>query len=165
MLIKSNAESIKEREEFKKRISDETGCNISEMEFAELRADKYVYKALGIETESWQVSSWGLILFTDKDTFYFTCTQENYLARLMRSSKTKEKESLVNLSTLKDLNFFLPRRSFFSFLNAESKRTLEASFIDAEGKRQFFKLITSGAAFDLWKKLSSTFSRNSEKEK
>ena len=155
MLFKTTEESLREYEEFKNHFKEQTGETVLEIEFAEVRADKSVYRALGIQTESWQDSTWGLIVFAEGSIYYFTSTRENYLARLMRSVKNNTKESVINFSGLKELTFCFPKKTFFSFFNAESKRTLNSSFIDSNGKRQFFKLITSSSAFEIWKKLTS----------
>lgn len=154
MFTKSDRQSFLQRKEFIAQMQKETGAVISSMEFAELRGDSLVYGALGIETEVWQLSVWGLLLFTDKGIFYYTTTQENYLMRLTsRSSKYKAKESLINLSELKDLQFTLPRRNFLSFLQPELKRTINACFSDGSGKRIYFRFVTHTDAFSIYEKL------------
>ena len=50
MLFKTTEESLREYEEFKNHFKEQTGETVLEIEFAELRADKSVYRALGIQT-------------------------------------------------------------------------------------------------------------------
>ncbi|MBQ3686739.1 MAG: hypothetical protein II932_02795, partial [Treponema sp.] len=109
------------REEFGAKVHDE----VQEMELAELRADSGVYQDLNLK--SYRPSVWGLLVFCRKETWYYVVEQESYLSFFMKGAG-KTEERTVCLSQLSDIHFSLPKRTFFSFMNPELARSINATY-------------------------------------
>lgn len=134
------------REEFGAKVHDE----VQEMELAELRADSGVYQDLNLK--SYRPSVWGLIVFCRKETWYYVAEQESYLSFFMKGvGKTEERT--VCLSQLSDIHFSLPKRTFFSFMNPELARSINASYTNLNGNRREFTLVLNRKAGETFRRL------------
>ena len=155
MFSESNFHSFNAQKEFAAQIKELIGSDITSMELAEIRAEQSVYDALKIKTESWQKSAYGLLIFTESLPYFYTTTQQNYLSKLgIKAAQEKQASSLINFSEIKELKFFLPGKTFFSFLKPEHKRTIEASFTEEAGRKLYFTIVTHSDAFLIYKKLT-----------
>ena len=134
------------REEFGAKVHDE----VQEMELAELRADSGVYQDLNLK--SYRPSVWGLIVFCRKETWYYVAEQESYLSFFMKGAG-KTEERTVCLSQLSDIHFSLPQRTFFSFMNPELARSINASYTNLNGNRREFTLVLNRKADKTFRKL------------
>ena len=76
------------------------------------------------------------------------------LEEQIKAAQEKQASSLINFSEIKELKFFLPGKTFFSFLKPEHKRTIEASFTGEAGRKLYFTIVTHSDAFLIYKKLT-----------
>ena len=134
------------REEFGAKVHDE----VQDMELAELRADGGVYQDLNLK--SYRPSVWGLIVFCRKETWYYVAEQESYLSFFMKGAG-KTEERTVCLSQLSDIHFSLPKRTFFSFMNPELARSINASYTNLNGNRREFTLVLNRKAGETFRRL------------
>ncbi len=134
------------REEFGAKVHDE----VQDMELAELRADGGVYQDLNLK--SYRPSVWGLIVFCRKETWYYVAEQESYLSFFMKGVGRTE-ERTVCLSQLSDIHFSLPKRTFFSFMNPELARSINATYTNLNGNRREFTLVLNRKAGETFRRL------------
>ena len=143
MFTESAVEAQKERETFKKEFSERVGEAVESMELAEFRADVAVYREQNLKT--YRPSVWGLLILCSKSIYYYVAPQESYLSFFMKGAgKTDEK--LLKLTDLSGLTLVAPKQGFFSFLNPELARSVEASYDSLSGGKRYFTLVLNHKA-------------------
>ena len=151
-LLGNSSESPEEAQQrFRKEFGAKVHDDVEAVEFAELRAGGSVYQDLNLK--SYRTSVWGLIVFCKKSVWYYVAEQESYLSFFMKGAG-KTEERIVSLSGLSDISFSLPHRSFFSFLNPELARSINASYTNLNGDRREFVLILNRKADGIFRRLA-----------
>lgn len=151
LLGNSNESPEEAQRRFRKEFGAKVHNDVEAVEFAELRADGSVYQDLNLK--SYRTSVWGLIVFCKKSVWYYVAEQESYLSFFMKGAG-KTEERIVSLSGLSDISFSLPQKGFFSFLNPELARSINASYTNLNGDRREFALILNRKADGVFHRLA-----------
>ena len=119
-----------QKEKIIARIEKNLGKKIESCELAELRGTIAAVNKIGIYPKSGLGTAWGLILFcSDGDTkqtyFYYPATEGmfDFFFR-QNSGDAPAEDQFTCLSDLPEITYETPKKSFFSFLNPDEKRTI-----------------------------------------
>lgn len=120
-----------QKEKIIQRIEKNLGKKIESCELAELRGTIEAVNKIGIYPKSGLGTAWGLILFCQGENcrqdiyFYYPATEGmfDFFFR-QNSGEAPAEDQFVLLNSLENLTFETPKKSFFSFLNPDEKRTI-----------------------------------------
>ena len=135
--MRTNKKTEIQKEKLIAKIEKNLQKKITGWELAELKGRIEVLNKLGIYPKSGLGTAWGLILFSGEDEssksevfFYYPATEGmfDFFFR-QNSGDAPAEDQFVNLSGLEKLHFETPKKSIFSFLNPDEKRTI---FVSAE---------------------------------
>ena len=132
--MRTEKKTEEQKERIIARIEKNLQKKVESFELAELRGSIEAVNRLGIYPKSGLGTAWGLILFCrDENTaskelyFYYPATEGmfDFFFRQNSGDAPAEDQS-IRLDSLEELTFELPKKSLFSFLNPDEKRTVFA---------------------------------------
>ena len=121
-----------QKEKIIARIEKNLGKKIESYELAELRGTIEAVNKIGIYPKSGMGTAWGLILFTKEENntkagvyFYYPATEGmfDFFFR-QNSGDAPAEDQFVCLSDMPEITYETPKKTFFSFLNPDEKRTI-----------------------------------------
>lgn len=132
--------------EFEKEVNDK----VVSFELAELRASSVVFDLLKLKSQVNSNSIWGLIVFCERENYFYSFSQENYISFYVRKA-TGEQESVSQCISLSSLNcrYEIPTKHFFDFLFPRKKYVIKSYFLDDEKINHSFELFMQKKAVDL----------------
>ncbi|MCR5763667.1 MAG: hypothetical protein K6G00_09840 [Treponema sp.] len=142
----------KERDLFFKEFEEKVNEKVSSLELAEFRADSPIYKELNLNT--YRPSIWGLLVFCEKNVYYYVAPQESYMSFFTKGAGRTE-EKLLHISEFSDIKFSLPQKNFFSFLNPEISRSILMSYKNISGIERNVTLILNRKAEEVFLQLKA----------
>lgn len=117
-----------EHNELISKLETNLGTKIKSVQFAELRASSDAYKLMNLKLSFGKTSLFGVLAFTEKGLFYYIpATQASYLGFVKKMDEDEMKDQIFDFSTCSEVKFNVSRKTFFSFLVPEEKRTLYCS--------------------------------------
>lgn len=152
------------------RIEKNLQRKVESFELAELRASIDVVKSLGLYPKSGMGTAWGLILFCrDENTgakeiyFYYPATEGmfDFFFRQNSGDAPAEDQSL-RLDCLEELKFELSKKTFFSFLNPDEKRTIFAGAKVGNQTVKFCFMLMDNRAAEVADRLNKVLSGKSQ---
>ena len=149
-----------QKEKIIQRIEKNLGKKILGYELAELRGTIEAVNKIGIYPKSGLGTAWGLILFCQSESakqdiyFYYPATEGmfDFFFR-QNSGDAPAEDQFILLNTLQNLTFETPKKSFFSFLNPDEKRTIFVSAKTAEEEIKFCFMLMENRAEEVAEKL------------
>ena len=119
-------------------------------------ANQEAFKALSLEDIA-SAELWGILIFCQRDTYFYVSKNENYISVLLRSfTKEKErKDTFIKLPTQGNdnkISFSLPQKKWYNFLLPNYNHTIFASFQSGEKNHQY-KITTIENAKTVYEKL------------
>ena len=149
-----------QKEKIIQRIEKNLGKKILGYELAELRGTIEAVNKIGIYPKSGLGTAWGLILFCQSKSakqdiyFYYPATEGmfDFFFR-QNSGDAPAEDQFILLNTLQNLTFETPKKSFFSFLNPDEKRTIFVSAKIAEEEVKFCFMLMENRAEEVAEKL------------
>ena len=149
-----------QKEKIIQRIEKNLGKKILGYELAELRGTIEAVNKIGIYPKSGLGTAWGLILFCQSESakqdiyFYYPATEGmfDFFFR-QNSGDAPAEDQFILLNTLQNLTFETPKKSFFSFLNPDEKRTIFVSEKTAEEEVKFCFMLMENRAEEVAEKL------------
>jgi len=149
-----------QKEKIIQRIEKNLGKKILGYELAELRGTIEAVNKIGIYPKSGLGTAWGLILFCQSESakqdiyFYYPATEGmfDFFFR-QNSGDAPAEDQFILLNTLQNLTFETPKKSFFSFLNPDEKRTIFVSAKTAEEEVKFCFMLMENRAEEVAEKL------------
>lgn len=146
--MKTNEKIERQKASLVARIEKNLGKKITGFELAELRGSSADVKALGISSKSGTGSAWGLILFCEKEIFFYYPATEGMFDFFFRqnSGEGPAEDQFVQLDNLEQLEFSVPKKTLFSFLNPEEKLSIIMKAIKDEYQLQLQFICMNNAA-------------------
>ena len=131
--------------EFEEKAHDKP-CSL---ELAECRADETARADMGFSGGG---ALWGLIVFCERDVYFYSAAQDSYMSFFAQGAGRQE-EQLVRLGALKQLQFCRAKKRRPAFLFPENERTIEARFTGSGGLPRSFTLVLGRRADEVLDKL------------
>ena len=149
-----------QKEKIIQRIEKNLGKKIESCELAELRGTIEAVNKIGIYPKSGLGTAWGLILFCQAENdrrdlyFYYPATEGmfDFFFR-QNSGDAPAEDQFICLNDLENLTFETPKKSFFSFLNPDEKRTIFATANVKGEEVKFYFLLMENKAEEVAEKL------------
>lgn len=139
-----------ERAQFFKEFEEKTNEKVKSLELTEFRADSAVYKELNLTT--YRPSIWGLLVFCQKNVYYYVAPQDSYMSFFTKGAGRTE-EKLLQITGFSALNFSMPEKKFFSFLNPELSRSITMRYENLSGIKREVSLILNHKADAVFEEL------------
>lgn len=139
-----------EKKRFMESFEEEFNDKVLSFELAEFRAPAAVFSLLKLKPQTDTDSVWGLIVFCESETYFYSFPQENFIQFYVRKSTGKDEPQAqcISLSELK-CRFTLYSKKFFDFLFPKKKNILCAYFLDQDKISHSFELILNKRAADI----------------
>lgn len=132
--MRTDEKTEEQKKRIIERIEKTLGKKVESFELAELRGTISAVNKLGIYPKSGMGTAWGLILFckeqgsdTHKIYFYYPATEGmfDFFFR-QNSGDAPAEDQFICLSDIPEITYETPKKTLFSFLNPDEKRTIFA---------------------------------------
>lgn len=140
------------QKKFAEEFSQNVGESVQRVELAELCAEKVVLDEMNISSTSGTSSVWGLVVFCEKSLYFYVSPSENYFTAMIRAAAKSDapREQILRMSDMSNLDAFLPRQTFLSFLSYEHTHKINFSFTSSNGGAQTFSLVFNKKAQEVF---------------
>ena len=151
-----------QKEKIIQRIEKNLGKKILSYELAELRGTIETVNKIGIYPKSGLGTAWGLILFCQAENakqdiyFYYPATEGmfDFFFR-QNSGDAPAEDQFICLSDLPEIIYETPKKSFFSFLNPDEKRTIFVKAKNSEKEVKFCFMLMKNNAEEVAERLKN----------
>lgn len=131
--MRTDKKTENQKQRIIEKIEKNLGKKVKNFVLAELRGTIDAVNKLGIYPKSGLGTAWGLILFCedgdnpDKVFFYYPATEGmfDFFFR-QNSGDAPAEDQFICLSDVQGISYETPKKTFFSFLNPDEKRTIFA---------------------------------------
>lgn len=119
-------------------------------ELAELHASPVVFEILNLKPKNNVDSMWGLIVFCESETYFYSFPQENMLSFYIRKSSDMDPPvaQCVSLSEWR-CRYRFREKTFFDFLFPRRQHLIKAYFFDKNKISHTFELYMTNKAADV----------------
>ncbi|MCQ2240307.1 hypothetical protein [Treponema sp.] len=139
-----------EKQKFIKAFEEEFEDKVISFELAELRASSVVFNLLKLKPEQNENSMWGLVVFCEGGTYFYSFPQDSLLSLYVRKTTgmNEQMPQCISLSGIR-CRFRVPETTFFDFVIPRRKHIVKVYFFDENKISHSFELLMNKKAADV----------------